>query len=258
MRLSDLQTSFVGHQFHFLATCASTNAEVQAAVVKNGATPEGLTILADHQTAGRGQRGNQWQAALGQNLTFSVLLRPTFLSAAQQFDLSIAVALAGYDTLRTLLGPAAPVAVKWPNDLYVGQRKIGGILIENSLRGTLLNTSIVGIGLNVNQTNFAPDLTSATSLARETGHPHDRAAVLATLLAALEARYLTLRGGQAVRLRATYLNRLYRFDEWAEFAFDGRQARGRITGIDDSGRLLVALATGEARAFGVQEVRFAD
>lgn len=258
MRLPDLQTSFVGHQFHFLPICASTNAEVQAALVKNDATPEGLTILADHQTAGRGQRGNHWQAAAGQNLTFSVLLRPTFLAATQQFDLSIAVALAGYDTLRALLGPAAPVAVKWPNDLYVGDRKIGGILIENALRGPLLNTSTIGIGLNVNQIDFGPDLTTATSLARETGRPHNRATVLATLLAALEARYLTLRGGQAARLRASYLEKLYRFGEWTLFAFDGQQQRCRIVGIDAPGRLLLELPTGEHRAFGVQEVRFAE
>ena len=257
MRLSYLQTSFVGQQFQFLPICASTNAEAHAELVKNDATPEGLTILADEQTAGRGQRGNAWQAAAGENLTFSVVLRPTFLPVGQQFALSIAVALAGFDTLRAVLGRGVAAWVKWPNDLYVGNRKVGGVLIENTVRGNFLASSIVGIGLNVNQTAFGSDLGGATSLALEAGWELDREQVLTTLLGALEARYLALRGGAAERQQAEYLARLYRYGEQATFGFEGRTAAGRITGVDERGQLVVALAEGE-RAFGVQEVRFLD
>lgn len=261
MRLPFLQTSFVGQQFHFLPECASTNAEAHAALVKNTATPEGLTILADHQTAGRGQRGNAWQAPPGLNLTFSVVLRPTFLAAPDQFGLSIAVALAVLDAVRTVLPPAAAetVRIKWPNDVYVGSRKVGGILIENGLRGSQLNTSIVGIGLNVNQLAFDPALLNPTSLAVAAGGPLDRAAVLAELLARLEARYLALRGGAAERQRAEYLTRLYRCGEPARFAFaDGRpEAVGTIRGIDARGALRVELAHGP-ESFGVQEIRFVE
>lgn len=249
-----MQTLFVGRPFQVLQTCASTNAEAQAAEFKNGATPEGLTILAHHQTAGRGQRGNAWQAAPGENLTFSVVLKPTWLPVARQFDLSITVALAGADALRTLLGLAAPVTVKWPNDLYIGPRKVGGVLIENTLRGTAISSSVVGIGLNVNQTAFDPALPNPTSLARETGHPHERATVLAALLASLEARYLALRAGRNAEQCVEYQARLYRFGQETTFAFDGQQETGRITGIDARGQLEVQFAN-EKRAFGVQQVQ---
>ncbi|MBC7447288.1 MAG: biotin--[acetyl-CoA-carboxylase] ligase [Hymenobacteraceae bacterium] len=261
MRLPSLQTSFVGQQFHFLPQCASTNAEAHAALVKNGATAEGLTILADHQTAGRGQRGNAWQAPPGQNLTFSVVLRPTFLAATEQFALSIAVALACHDALRVVLPPAATATarIKWPNDLYLADRKVGGILIENTLRGAQLGGSIVGIGLNVNQRDFDPALPNPTSLAVAADRAFDRAAVLTSLLTHLEARYLALRGGAARAQRTDYLAQLYRFGEVARFAFaDGRPtAAGRITGLDSRGQLLIALS-GAEYAFSIHEVRFAE
>ena len=258
MRLPFLQTSFIGQQFHFLPICASTNAEAHAAVVKNGATAEGLTILADHQTAGRGQRGNAWQAPSGQNLTFSVVLRPTFLAAPAQFALSIAVALAGLDTLRAVLppAPAATARVKWPNDLYLGDRKVGGILIENALRGSLIGFSVVGIGLNVNQLEFDPALPNPTSLALAAGRQLDRAAVLTTLLTNLEARYLALRSGAEARQRAIYLLHLYRIGELVRFAFaDGAPpAEGVIRGVDARGQLVIAFSDDE-RSFDVQEIK---
>ena len=259
MRLPFLQTSFIGQQFHFLPICASTNAEAHAAVVKNGATAEGLTIMADHQTAGRGQRGNVWQAPPGQNLTFSVVLRPTFLAAPAQFALSIAVALAGLDTLQGVLPPAAAATarIKWPNDLYLADRKVGGILIENTLRGSQLSLSVVGIGLNVNQLTFDPALPNPTSLALAANQPLDRATVLTALLNNLEARYLALRGGAEARQRATYRTHLYRVDEATRFAFadETPPAQGIIRGVDARGRLLVTFTDGE-RAFDVQELRF--
>ncbi len=261
MRLPFLQTSFIGQQFHFLPVCASTNAEAHAAVVKNAATPEGMTILADQQTAGRGQRGSAWQAPAGENLTFSVLLRPTFLAVTEQFALSVAVALAGHDTLRAVLPPdvAATARIKWPNDLYLADRKVGGILIENTLRGAQISASIIGIGLNVNQINFDPALPNPASLATAVGHAFDRAAVLTTLLTCLEARYLALRSGAADRQRTEYHTQLYRRGELARFAFaDGRPpATGSIEGINDRGQLLICFGE-ENRAFGVQEVRFSE
>jgi BirA family transcriptional regulator, biotin operon repressor / biotin---[acetyl-CoA-carboxylase] ligase len=230
-------------------------------VVKNTATPEGMTILADHQTAGRGQRGNNWQAPAGQNLTFSVLLRPTFLTAPAQFALSIAVALAGKEALEAALplALATTIRVKWPNDLYLGDRKIGGILIENTLRGAQISTSIIGIGLNVNQTNFDPALPNPTSLAAAAGHPFDRAMVLTQFLCALEARYLALRSGAADRQHQEYLSSLYRFGEPRRFAFaNGRpDAIGTIVGLDARGGLRVSFVERE-EVFGVQEIRFVE
>ena len=247
------KTLFTGQQLIWLPECGSTNTEAQRLVVKNSAT-DGCTILTDKQTAGRGQRGNQWEAAPGENLTLSVVWRPAFLAAADQFQLSIAVALAVRDWAAAALGPDPALRLKWPNDLYCGARKLGGILIENTLSGTKIQHSIVGIGLNVNQLAFG--VPTATSLALLTGRPHARAPLAARLLECLEARYLQLRAGHAARQRQDYLQVLYRYQEPGRYVVAGAPVEGRITGVDAAGRLLVEIA-GQQRAFGLQEIQYA-
>jgi BirA family biotin operon repressor/biotin-[acetyl-CoA-carboxylase] ligase len=147
------KTLFTGQQLVWLPTCPSTNSEAQSLIVQNRAS-EGCTVITDFQTAGRGQRGNQWVAAPAENLMLSVVWQPTFLAATEQFRLSQAVALAVHDWATALLGPDPKLKVKWPNDLYYGNQKLGGLLIENSLSGTKIQYSIIGIGLNINQQAF--------------------------------------------------------------------------------------------------------
>lgn len=127
--------------------------------------------MAREQTAGRGQRGNSWEAEPGKNITLSLILRPEQLPAMRQFELSEAVALAVADTVESL--GIGHVAVKWPNDIYVGDRKIAGILIENTLSGNLISRSIVGIGLNVNQREFHSDAPNPVSALQLTGREHN-------------------------------------------------------------------------------------
>lgn len=151
----------------------------------------GDVVIAERQEAGRGQRGNSWSSTPGENLTFSVVLRPDFLPAERQFRISKAVALAVADTIAEAgLRPA----IKWPNDIYIGDRKVTGILIENDLMGPYLSRSVIGIGLNVNQTRFDPALPNPTSLAAEAGHPFDRAEVFISFYRHLAERYRTLVG----------------------------------------------------------------
>ena len=247
------KTLFTGQQLIWLPECGSTNTEAQHLVVKNSAT-DGCTILTDKQTAGRGQRGNQWEAAPGENLTLSVVWRPVFLAATDQFQLSIAVALAVHDWAAAALGSDPALRLKWPNDLYFGARKLGGILIENTLSGTKIQHSIVGIGLNVNQLTFA--VPTATSLALLTGRPHARAPLAARLLECLEGRYLQLRAGHAARQHQDYLRVLYRYQEPGRYLVAGAPVAGCITGVDAAGRLLVEIA-GRQRAFGLQEIQYA-
>ena len=249
------KTLFTGQQLIWLPECGSTNTEAQHLLVKNSAT-DGCTIITDKQTAGRGQRGNTWEAAPGENLTLSVVWRPVFLAANEQFQLSIAVALAVYDWAAALLGPDPALRLKWPNDLYFGAQKLGGILIENMLSGTKIQHSIVGIGLNINQQTFGAP--TATSLALLTGRPHQRVPLAARLLECLEQRYLQLRAGQAVRQHHDYLRVLYRYQESAAYVVAGAIVQGRITGVDATGRLLLDLASnGQPQAFGLQEIRYA-
>lgn len=145
--------------------CASTNAAIDRDA------PHGYALMALTQTAGRGQRGNSWEAEPGKNITLSLMLRPHDLAANRQFEVSEAVAL-GVADLVVGLG-IDNVRVKWPNDIYVGNGKIAGILIENSLCGAGIARSIAGIGLNVNQTEFISDAPNPVSLAMLTGMTFD-------------------------------------------------------------------------------------
>jgi BirA family biotin operon repressor/biotin-[acetyl-CoA-carboxylase] ligase len=246
------QTLFTGQQLLWLPVCASTNTEAQALIVQNRAS-DGCTVITDFQTAGRGQRGNQWEAAPAENLMLSVVWQPTFLAADQQFQLSQAVALGVHDWAASLLGPDPKLKLKWPNDLYYGDQKMGGVLIENSLSGSKIQSSVVGIGLNINQQHFP--LPTATSISQLTGRAYDRAALAGRLLECLEGRYLQLRAGQVGRLRHDYLQVLYRYQETHSFAVDGQPVSGQIVGVEEDGRLAVAIGQ-ELRRFGMQEIRY--
>ena len=245
------QTLFTGQQLLWLPACASTNSEAQALIGQNRAS-EGCTVITDFQTAGRGQRGNQWEGAAAENLLLSVVWQPTFLAATEQFRLSQAVALGVHDWAAALLGPDPKLKLKWPNDLYYGDQKLGGILIENTLSGAKIQYSIAGIGMNVNQLGFV--VPTATSFAQVTGRAYDRATLAARLLECLERRYLQLRAGQVGALRHAYLQVLYRYQETHAFVVDGRTVSGQIVGVEDDGRLAVAIG-GELRRFGMQEIR---
>lgn len=247
-------TLFTGQQLVWLPACPSTNTVAQQLQRENRAS-EGCTVITGHQTAGRGQRGNQWEAAAHENLTLSVVWYPTFLAATEQFLLSQAVALAALDWARRWLGASAETSlrVKWPNDLYVGNQKLGGILIENTLSGSKIQYSIVGIGLNVNQRVFA--VPTATSLSQLTGRHYDLAEAATRLLECLEGRYLQLRAGHVRQLRQDYLAALYRYRQPHQFLVAGQPTTGTIVGVEADGRLAVQLADG-VRYFGLQEIRY--
>lgn len=221
----------------------------------------GDVIIAETQSAGRGQRGNSWSSLPGQNLTFSVVLQPDFLLAERQFRISKTAALAVADTIAdTGLTPS----IKWPNDIYIGNRKVTGILIENDLSGAYLCRSVIGIGLNVNQTDFDPTLPNPTSLSREAGHTFDRAEMFIRFYQHLANRYRMLAEEEtsnknASQIDTDYLNRLYRLNEEHTF-IDGRTGEhfiGTITGILPGGDLEVRIAnTGQLRTFLFKEIEY--
>src|SRR5690606_26474526 len=136
---------------------------LKEALSKSTPLPEGTVIMAVDQHDGRGQKGTLWQSEPGKNLTASLLLTPTFLDPKQQFVLTAAISLAITRWLASLTH--VEVKIKWPNDIFIGDRKIGGILIENILKGKTWKSAVVGIGINVNQTSFPPEIqTRATSV----------------------------------------------------------------------------------------------
>jgi BirA family biotin operon repressor/biotin-[acetyl-CoA-carboxylase] ligase len=214
--------------------------------------PEGTLVVTPVQTAGRGQQGNGWESAPYQNLTFSILLKPKFLEASSQFQLSIAVSLALQEVLQQYL-PQMVCYIKWPNDLYVEEQKLCGLLIENSLKGSRIEQCIVGIGLNVNQTNFAtaPHAGSIKQLSGQQAYTEE---VLERLLKAIEQQYLLLQAGAASQQRERYLSLLYRREQKHLFRTDVVW-EGTIIGVDAYGRLQIE-REGAIQTFGVKEVAF--
>jgi len=160
-----------------VATTESTNTYAQSLpAAAEDTTP--LVVVTDNQTAGRGQRGNTWESEPGKNLTFSIVMYPRYIVPARQFELSMLVSLGIMNALRTMVDNPDRIKVKWPNDIYFGDCKIAGILIENSLTATAIDRTVIGVGLNVNQTAFHSDAPNPISLIHTTGTTFDRDAVL--------------------------------------------------------------------------------
>ena len=215
---------------------------------------EGDIILAQRQTAGRGQRGHTWESREGENLTFSLLLEPQFLPPSEQFLISECVALGVCDAL---LHYGIEAQIKWTNDIYIGDRKLAGILIEHKLQGSALARTVAGIGLNVNQKAFSDDLPNPISMAQATGREFDREEVLQTVATSLMARYEQLREGGAKDLQADYHQRLYRLGQEHCYALpDGSRFRGIIRGVEPTGALRIENERGELLSFLFKEVEF--
>lgn len=215
---------------------------------------EGDIILAERQTAGRGQRGHTWESREGENLTFSLLLEPLFLSPSEQFLISECVALGVCDAL---LHYGIEVQIKWTNDIYIGDRKLAGILIEHKLQGSALARTVAGIGLNVNQKAFSDDLPNPISMAQAADREFDREEVLQTVATSLMARYEQLRDGGAKELQVDYHQRLYRLGQEHCYALpDGSRFRGIIRGVEPTGALRIENERGELLSFLFKEVEF--
>lgn len=248
-------TLFTGKKVVHLPTCQSTN-DTAAEFIQSGHAIAGTVIIADSQTKGRGQRGNSWHATPGLNLTLSLIWSPSFIGAADSFVLNMAVSLAVAETIGHFL-PDAVTAVKWPNDIYADGQKICGTLIENTLQGSQIRYSIVGIGLNVNQTDF--DGIAASSLKLVSGQQQSLPEIFDFLMRQLEKRYLQLQGKGGTYIRQDYLKRLYRLGQPATYT-DLRNEEpvifeGIIQDIDSAGRLLVQTANG-TEAFDLKQIQF--
>lgn len=219
--------------------------------------PEGTVVRAANQTAGRGQLGSRWHSLPGENLLLSVILYPTWLEVQAQFYLSMAVALGLRDVVRSLGHSSLGYSIKWPNDLYVFDRKIAGILIQNNLSGAHLQSSIVGIGLNVNQLEFPADLPNATSLALTLGQPLYLDQVSELLFECLERRYLQLKAGHRAEIKAEYEAQLWRRGLNSRFVrnADGVEIEGVILGVTERGLLRVGIGEG-VEEFELKALRF--
>lgn len=226
----------------------STN-NYAANLIKASNPEEGVVILTNWQSAGKGQRGNVWQANASENLTLSVILKPE-IRVRNSFQLNVVMSLAVLDTLKEF---GLDAIIKWPNDIYVGNEKIAGILIENSISGDRIKYSILGLGLNVNQISFHQ--VNATSIAKCTGKNIELKAVEELILNHLKRSYLRLKMGQYATLKNEYYRNMLGFQEIRSYEDVSGIFDGVILGFDEQGNLKINVNQ-TVRTYAFKEVKF--
>jgi len=244
--------SMFGRSFRYYDEIASTNAEAKS-LADDGA-PEGTVVIAEAQSAGRGRLGRRWTSPAGKGLLFSVILRPD-LPMADAHLLTLVAATAAATAIEEQSGQ--PIAVKWPNDLFIGDRKVGGILLEVSGEQDEIGWVVVGIGINVNTEYGELPVAlrrSAVSLKMAAGAAVDRSELLARTLLALETQYLDVVRNGFDRTLSEFRARDYLRAKTISVQTRGGAVVGEATGIDDRGALLVELPHRHVRRFHAGDV----
>lgn len=233
---------------------SSTNSELKQ-LQKKEKLPEGSIVMAEYQTHGRGQAGNTWFSDKGCNLLFSFILYPKLIAANKQFIISRIVSLAIKKVLDRYIDN---ISIKWPNDIYWKDKKIAGMLIENSLMGQKINSSIIGIGLNVNQDGFPKDLPNPVSMKMITRNEYSRDELLSFFLSEFNLLYQSLQnGGDEKVIESDYMRNLYRRDDYHWFEDSNERYKGRIIDVLPSGHLVIeTLNNKEERIYAFKEVSF--
>ena len=234
----------------------STNDQAKTLAL-SGFLKEGAVVYAENQSAGRGQHQTKWESSQNHSLTCSLVLFPEWLPAQDQFWLNMAVTVGIIETLQERIPLIAnALAVKWPNDLLLNERKLGGILIENVLEGHYLQQAIVGIGLNLNQSSVEA-VPGGIALSNGTGGWYEPYEMAQTIIPGIMEAYEMVKQGETKTLRERYFAQLYKLNEPHQFKTpEGNLFNGRITGIDPTGRLLIANRDGVEEAYGVKSIRF--
>lgn len=246
-------TLFVGRSIIELERTDSTN-NFAAKLLNTQKPAEGTAIMTHIQEAGKGQRGNTWQSEAHKNLTVSFIFYPTFVSANNQFTLNIAISLGLHDYFKAEFEDR--VKIKWPNDLYIDHKKVAGILIENIWSGSGLKSSIVGLGININQESFSEDLQKAASKKSFSGKEYPLKEELHAVSSFLEARYLQLKAGKLDLQRVSYINALYQYQEVATYQSGDLTFQGKIQDITADGKLCIHKEDGTEGMYDLKEIIF--
>ena len=231
---------------------SSTNDYARSLLKKDNPAPF-TVIFAYEQTRGKGQKNNSWHSAPGKNLTCSIIVYPYFLRPDQQFAINETVCLAIADVLNPIF---KGFMIKWPNDIYYHRKKIGGILVENSLMGNSIEYVIIGIGLNINQTSFPGHLPNPVSLTQITGKKYNLNSILDSLLFCFEKRFHQLKKRDFEGLRKAYHQNLYLRYQYHCFRSEKGTFKGRILGVDLWGRLIIEAEDGQEYSFSFKEIAF--
>jgi len=231
----------------------STNAYA-AELLSKSRPSEGTVITTNNQFSGKGQLNNVWESAPNKNINFSTILYPSFLNVADQFTFSKAMSIAVLRTIESYTSET--VFIKWPNDIYINTDKVGGILIQNQIQGKYISTSIVGIGINVNQEVFTSGAANPVSLFNILGKYIDIVEIRNVLCENLTLQYHALRLGAHRQLNNIYQNFLYQKGQLCRYEINGGvEVQGSIIGVNDHG-LLKVLISGQVHEFGLKEIKY--
>ena len=230
-----------------LDSVSSTNDYLRS---KYAGKDDDVAVVAEMQTAGRGAGQNRWEAERGKNLLLSILIHPAYLLPARQFLISMAIS----NAIRSTVGHDAEI--KWPNDIYVGDKKICGILIENSLSAGRIKDCIIGVGLNVNQMVFLSDAPNPVSLKQITGEEHDRTQILNNILKRFEQECRLIKDGDEDKVREEYLAHLYRRKGYHRYRAGDESFMAEMIEVANDGRLFLRDDAGRMRSFGFKEIEF--
>lgn len=217
---------------------------------------EGTLVLTDYQTAGRGTDGARWESEHSRNLTFSFVLYPAFLAIEAQFYLNKVISLGLADLVSELVPGHNDVRIKWPNDIYIGDGKVAGTLIQNGIKGSQFEFAVVGIGLNVNQLSFLGEVPNPVSLQMITGYELDLEDVLKKTFEKLEHRYQQLKQGLKQEIDEDYLKLLYRMRQLSGFIYKGNPIRAKIIGVNRYGHLVLEIPGEKIIECDLKEIKF--
>jgi BirA family transcriptional regulator, biotin operon repressor / biotin---[acetyl-CoA-carboxylase] ligase len=242
----------IGSKLIYFESLPSTNNHA-VQLLKTSEPAEGTIIYTDYQSLGKGQPGNKWESEKGKNLLMSIILYPSFINSDKQFLISMALSLGICDFLRRYI---TSCSIKWPNDIYVNNDKIAGILIENSIIDENIESTVAGIGLNINQVDFLTDAPNPVSLSMLAGSGYQLSECFNQLSADLDKRYKQLISGDFAGITGEYISRLYRLNEWCMYCDKSGNYTGRIVSVSDIGRLQIEKKSGKISEYSFKEIDF--
>lgn len=242
----------IGSRKLFYDKLSSTNT-MAATLLKRENVSEGTIVYTGYQYSGKGQKGNTWESEEGKNLLISIILFPVMINAENQFTISKVISLGIKDFLDQLTDH---VFIKWPNDIYVKDDKIAGILIENSVIRNEIEHTIAGIGININQEKFSAGIPNPTSLKLVTGDVHDLEKCLLSLSGTIDYWYKQLLYERRNQIDDEYFSSLYRVGIWTEFKDSNGIFEGKIIAVTNAGRLQIEDRRGRVYEYDFKEVDF--
>ncbi len=233
----------------------STNTYLEELLLESSTLDEFIVVTTPLQLSGKGQGSNKWHSTAHQNIQFSLLLKPNFLEAGAQFHLNMSISIALIDFLLKLF-PDKKIKIKWPNDIYIDNNKIAGILIKLFVQKEKIENAIVGIGFNVNETNFPEEIVNPISMKQIADKEFSVNSLREEILFSILLQYKMLPNISSTEIKNTYLSHLYRFQEKHSYFYKGSMIQANIVDISEFGQLILEKMNGERLICNMGDIKF--